>query len=156
MDTTNILDIQNRTYTFCLYDSNGNFNNNFTHYANLGFQPDFAVVKAINFNSLQAVSANLYLIKSNLNDNFIGTFYPQTATDCRTSSTNNRVILLKKPIDLITFGMYQVNTTSGNSVGTPTQMAALTSLATLTVEIDFIQVKNKGKGLHDNISHTDY
>ncbi len=117
---------------------------------NLHFQPDLAVIRNITFNTNRAsIDPNIFLIWSDLTNDFIGTFVGFDGNVSAAPINNSQtIIMIKKPIDQIKFQLYQISDTAA-TINQPIPVTDLVSdnFSYLTITIDFIQIKNS-HGIH--------
>lgn len=144
IDFNHIKDIKNEIVMWTLSDGTA------THFTrnhpikNMYFQPDVAVIKSITYNTTNTTDNGfIYLIESNLNNSLIGSFYELDTSSTGMVTEPNTIIMIKKPIDGISFQLYQVGTSTTNfNTKVPVTGIAAATVATLTISIDFIQVQN--------------
>ncbi len=165
IDITQIEDIKT-VVSPCCPDNLSTFNLNWVTNVDLGFQPDFCVVREVMFTSSNnATSVNstaMFVIWSDLvNDNIAS--FPNTTvgaalgTQWSVVSNPGTVLMIKKPISgLIKFQLYQVDTVT-NTINQfkLIPVTKINLLCFLTITLDFIKVKNNhGKNnIHDQMSY---
>ena len=111
--------------------------------SNLGFQPDFAVIRSISANMPTANQTDsVYAVWSDLNNDYIATFPGKVST-----SAVQTVIPIKKPIGQVSFNLYEVQTVASPN---PNSLGAVTALGgtwKLTLTLEFVKLANY-KWLH--------
>ena len=149
-DQNRILQIKNSTYTFAILASaTAGFTTNYNSNTNLWFQPDVAVIKSIKYTSTVACDGKTYGIRSSIQDEIIGTFcLPGNAVGGSWNNPQTR-ILIKKPIQSLSFGIYVVDQTTANSTfgsfigASGADIGA--GVGVLSVEIDWISYDHSGR-----------
>ncbi len=151
IDINQIDDIYNLTVPVCLASTTvaGLFLNWQTNITNMYFQPDICVVRQIMYNTSNAVaSSNIYVIGSDLNGGFIGTFAemftPANASQYAVIAQPQTTIRIKKPVENIKFQIYQISNDGLNRI-IPVTGITSSQNAFLTLSLDFIKLKDSNK-----------
>ena len=115
----------------------GVVNSNVACPANIGFEPDYAVIKHITINTDQANYDNVYVLFSSLD---LGS--PITSFGIPGNITPNLLINCNnKRVDQLTFFVSQVGSTTTSTLGAP----SLPGTWFMGITIDFIKLKQSGK-----------
>tara|TARA_Y100000310_G_scaffold51328_1_gene47320 strand:- start:1329 stop:1781 length:453 start_codon:yes stop_codon:yes gene_type:complete len=114
----------------------------------LGFSPDFAIVRTVVYNTLSTADAQIYDVLSSLNSNeSIATFPGSNSIvgDTIAPIISNPQQLIKlngEPLSSITFNIVTYTTTGTNKRTTPSTMAA-TEESSIMLNIDFLKLHRR-------------
>lgn len=129
-----IEDVKNVTFSRCISSANTPRLPFYVNLNNIPFAPDFVALRSITITTDTAAAGSLYLLYSNLINDYICSF-PGVSSRGQIDS----LIATRKPVQQIEFNIQQVDTSGTGTIIAPT----LTGTWYLSLTMDFIKLKNR-------------
>ncbi len=113
----------------------------------LGFQPDYCVIRSVIYNTSSDQDRSIYTVTSSLSNNQAMVSFPGSSTTAagavfpNISNPQKLIKLNSQPISSVSFAIYTYKTDGTNTITTSGLAAGNNS--SILIEVDFLKLKSK-------------